>query len=407
MRPDPGVALALSLALGGGAAAETLRFGDWLELGGYTRAFSAVHRERIEGSDEALEALDRPELAAFSAWVARAEWGLGRRGSWRLDLHQRLAWRATTPESAAAAVGTGVTPAPRRTIDLRSELIERPGFALEHDIDRAVLRLFTAWGDLACGRQGIKWGTSRLFDVSDLWAGFSPYDLDTSQKRGLDALRLIASPSARSELDLVVADRGSWHDLSAGCRLSWFLERGDLYLAGGRFWDRPQLLAGATETWEQVNLRAESAWWGGASGSALRATAGLDWYPSAELLLALEAHHNGDGAAAARYYAQLMVASDPLLRGETYLLGRDYAGALIAWQPHPLLTLSALSMANLSDSSALLSWSIAAEPLQGTTLSAGAFHGLGAALHLDPEPAIGSEYGCYGQLFYFEMAAYF
>ncbi len=379
---------------------------EW-DLAGYGRTWNGLQLHDIDAPDALIEAAGIAERAAIGSSIARLEWGFEPSNTLRIDLHQRLAWFAATPADATANAGSGITPAPTRSLDLRSTWIDEEGFSLEHDLDRAVLRIFTDEADIAIGRQAIAWGTSLLFPVADLWAGFSPYDLDTSQKRGIDALRLLSSFGPRAEIDLVLADRGSWRDLSAAGRLTLFLDRGDLYLAAGKFFDRFSLLHGVTATRGDFKARAELALPADPSPSLPRATLGLDWFAGPELLCSIEAHHNGDGTAEGPVeYMRHALSSAPLARGETYLLARWYAGTLISWRS-PLWGANASIMANLTDPSALATWSISHEPVQGVTLSAGAFHGLGPDLQFAPEPEVRSEYGSYGHLLYFEMAAYF
>jgi len=57
---------------------------------------------------------------------------------------------------------------------------------------------------------------------------FSPFELDQEEKAGIDAVRIIIPVGDLSELDLIVADKGSVDDLSGGFHLSLNLDDIDL-----------------------------------------------------------------------------------------------------------------------------------------------------------------------------------
>ncbi len=56
---------------------------------------------------------------------------------------------------------------------------------------------------------GYHLGISNIFPIADLWAQFSPFELDTEEKPGADAVRALHDPASGLEWDIVVADRGT------------------------------------------------------------------------------------------------------------------------------------------------------------------------------------------------------
>lgn len=373
-----------------------------INLGANLHTLTGLQQYRLHSGP-----LELNESTGLHSAIARLEWALPLTHRWQVEIHQRLSWLALSGVLGLPGAGSGITPEPQRSIDLRSVLVEESGVVLDHDIDRAALHHFGRGFDLVLGRQGITWGTSQIFPVADLWAGFSPYDLDTTQKRGVDALRAMTSIGERLELEAVVADRGTRKELSAGLRLTYYADLADIYLAPGRFWDRLGLAGGvslARSTWllrgESVVLKKSS------EAAVLRATLGADWFIGGDLIWTWEAHWNGDGANEDENLTLFVADSAPLQRGETFLLGRQYAGTALLWQLHPILALSASGLANWADPSALLSVAAGYEPTQGAHISLGSFWGLGDKPELDPRPQLMSEYGSYGRLFYLQVSIY-
>jgi len=405
-----GVALlAVSLAPARASAAVTLlEQGDTtLTLGGYARTLGGVQRIRVEDSETA-KALGLPNHVGINASVLRAEWTLSV-GPWAtVEVHNRLYLQVLSEASqAAGAMGIGVTRAPRRWLDVRHAVYEDSRLQLEHDLDRLVARLYLGPLDVTVGRQAISWGTSLLFPVADVWAPFSPFELDTSQKRGIDALRMLTTVADGAERELVVADRGSLRDLSGGARLTWYAPFGDLYGAVGKLWNEGLFAAGVSKELDTFKLRGEGALPLDLDRGELllpRVTLGVDWFRP-ELVLGLEAHYNGSGVWPDRYLEHA-ATSAVVSRGEAYLLGRWYLGLVTSWQPSELVSVAGSVIANLRDPSAVGSLALTYKPSQDAALTVGVFQGFGKPPRLDP-PSIASEMGSFGGLYYAELAAFF
>jgi hypothetical protein len=401
------VVLALGLCAAGSARAswDIFEVGKTsLRVGGYVRALSGVQLAPRDGE----RAGGDPGTLGIASSIARVEWKLRVGDHVTFELHNRLFFDLRSEAGAAGGLGAGVTVEPSRSLDLSTDLVRTDTFLLEHDIDRAALGLYLGPVDVTLGRQAISWGNSLIFATSDVWAAFSPFDLDTSQKRGIDAVRAITSPSERVELDMVLADRGSLADLSGGVRTTLYLPRADLYLALGKVFDELSVMAGVSAAVGSFKLRAEGHLPYSLDDDALalpRVTVGSDWF-GPDVTLTLEAHYNGAGTDQPDRYIAHALGSGPLRRGETYLLGRWYLGGAAAWQATPLVNLSVSVIANLQDPSALVvtraSWDVA----QDISLAIGAFNSIGAR---PPSPplVLRSELGAAGHLVYLELAAFF
>ncbi|RMG16025.1 MAG: hypothetical protein D6729_11545 [Deltaproteobacteria bacterium] len=307
-------------------------------------------------------------------------------------------------------IGVGASVPPGRAVDLSTEIFSEPGLTVTHDLDRLVLRVWLDAVDLSVGRQAVTWGTAILFPVADLWTTFSPFELDTSQKRGIDALRSTWGLfGGAAELDLVIADRGAIDDLSFGGRVVAYTRVADLWGGIAKHWNEIFLFAGGSADAGAVKLRADLAGiydLDAAAPQLPRATVGLDAIRP-DLSLSLEVHFNGAGAAPGEAYLTYASESEPLGRGETYLMGRVYGGAALRWVPTEPLTVSASALANALDPSAMVVVSLAYAPTEAATVSLGLFRGFGTAPALAPRPELPSEFGAYGAFYYAEISAYF
>ena len=374
-----------------------------LDLSGYVRSLTGIH-------DAGFDAPEIDRRTGFHGQVARLRWRIGFGDAVTLDVHNRLQARlSSTAGGLGEVAGIGVSVVPSRPVDLSTHLLEEDRIELWHDVDRLALTFRAGGADITAGRQAITWGLAYLFPVADLWAQFSPFELDTEEKPGIDAVRVLAYPAAGLELDGVVAARGRAEDWSAGLRATFELPSADVYAAAGKFWNQAMLLGGIAYVLDVSTLRAEAVLpWDLDDGEfdRPRVTLGVDRL-SQRLRLTAEYHHNGTGVTEpAAYVAQL--ASPHIARGESYLLARHYLGGAASWivDRDERLSLSLSALLNLHDGSAALtpiaSWSFG----QNASVSAGAVQSVGARPTLVP-PKLESEFGAYGMLWFARVSVYF
>ena len=385
----------------------TLRESDgWeLELGGYVRALTALQDPALvlPGQDN--------DVSAFHGEVIRARWTArdARGGRWVLEVHNRVQGQVSSePTEAGSVAGFGVSVVPDRSLDLESTWVEGSRLRVWHDVDRLALTVYTGGADVTVGRQAITWGVSTLFPVADLWSRFSPFELDTEEKPGIDAVRVLAYPGEGVEVDAVVADRGSLDDLSVGLRASWSLEDADVWGGAGKLWRQGMVMGGATLLLEEIRLRAEVVLPFDSDGAARpRVTAGGDWIRGTWTVSG-ELHSNGIGASEPEGYAGVL-GDRRFARGESYFLGRWLAGAAVAHQATDRLNLSVSALANLADPSASLTPSFTYDVGQSARLSLGGLVSLGDAPRLDPDgaPELASEFGTYPSLGWTRVSVYF
>jgi hypothetical protein len=278
-----------------------------------------------------------------------------------------------------------------------------------HDVDRLSLTWYTDLADVTAGRQAITWGLSSLYPVADLWAQFSPFELDTEEKPGVDAVRILHYPNSSLEIDAVAADRGSSRNFSAGVRGSLTLPWADVYLGGGKFWRESMGLAGISAPIGSYKLRGEVVLPYDLDDEGFklpRVTVGLDWL-GGETVLSAEYNFNGIGATRSREYGDVL--QDPRFgRGETYFLGRHNLGGMAMWTPgNDRLSLSATALLNLQDPSAALVPNLTYDFGQETRVSLGGLVSFGETPLFSPGPDLRSEFGTYGDFMFAMVSVYF
>jgi hypothetical protein len=383
---------------------------DRVRLGGYVRTLAGLQQLRYQLAPDAAGPAPADHLG-LSVTVMRLEWNGALGDRFSAELHQRVFQRMSSesPAWGGSRLGLGASVVPRRSIDLRSVAYDEDRLLLEHDLDRLVLRANLGHVDVFLGRQAITWGMGQLFPVADLWTTYSPFELDTSQKRGVDALRVLFSRSRAWELEAVLADRGTLRDLSSGLRVATYREYVDIYVAIAKQWRELLAFAGIAATAGNFKLRAEAA---GPYDldqrelAAPRLSLAADWLYSA-FSLTLEAHYNGTGAQQADQYSAHLTTSPALAHGESYLVGRLYTGAAASWKLSELFQLTVSGICNLQDPSALLTAAFTWRLVQETELALGTFQGIGRSLLVGSAPTMRSEFGSYGSLYYLALASYF
>ncbi|TVR03521.1 MAG: hypothetical protein EA398_04730 [Deltaproteobacteria bacterium] len=413
--------LAVALLVALPARAQLVSVGEgpvsW-ELGGYLRSFSAMTEPGLAAPGE-----ETPQARHVDLLRLEHRFFLGPRVG--VEVHNRLGW--TQGPAQGAGIGVDVTPAPDRSLDLRTALIDTDTTTLDHDVDRAVVRLWLDGADLAFGRQAITWGSAALFTATDFWAPFAPFELDDSQKRGIDAARAQVPLSPTTELEFVVADRGAARDVAAGVKVHHYGAVLDGWVGAARLWEQVHVaggLRGEIGSWTlrgegTLPVRFEEATGARSPDTGVRpprVTVGAERF-SGDFVLMLEAHWNGEGVRNREDYLARSAEPD-IGRGETFWLGRAYVGGTAAWLPVPDWILTAGSFVNVLDASALLTAQVQHDVAESVEVGLGWYGGVGRGSRLvfaesgtgEPFVAgvdIGSEFGLYGHTVFLQVAAFF
>jgi len=376
-----------------------------LDLGGYVRSLTQLYDPGYD-----IPTVEDRE-GGIHAEVVRLKWNLRVGESVLIEVHNRIQAQVTSSDSGlgSSTIGFGVSVVPGRRWDLSNVWVDQDRLRVWHDFDRLSLTWYNTFADITAGRQAITWGISNVYPVADLWAQFSPFELDTEEKPGVDAVRILKYPSGNLELDAVVADRGSSELLSAGLRASLGLPWADLYAGGGKFWREVIGLVGISAPIGSYKLRAEGALPYDLDAEDYRlprVTLGVDWLGGSTMVSA-EYNFNGIGSTDPEDY--LDVLADPRYgQGETYFLGRHNIGALASWTPgNDRLSLTLSALWNVQDPSTAFLPNLTYDFGQNTRLSAGALVSFGETPTFDPDPALNSEFGTYGNYVFTMLSVYF
>jgi len=253
----------------------------------------------------------------------------------------------------------------------------RTFFPLDHDFtdssrvdllgsfDRLNMQVELEDVTITLGRQAVSWGVSFFWPALDLFAPFSPRQIDREYKAGVDAVRFTIPLGSFSEVELIGASLGSSLNRSGATGVLIRLNAGsaDVGFMGGRF--HRDTVAGAFVT---ADIR----------GTGLR-------------------------GEASEY--QAFLEADRLLRGEVNALARAYTGVSTSWLMHPLLTFNQTLLLNWNDHSSLsistMSWSVG----NNSEVLVGAQLGLGDGLSRDNVPR--SEYGLVPSTIFAALRYYF
>ncbi len=400
--------LTLTLALALFAPAALLSAGS-LATGGDVRFYPFLILEDV---DPNVNAGRRDAESAEGRWKLQFDAG----EQWRVESH--LVLSLASPASGPAR-GLVLGDAPH-LFPLERSFVDRENLEARIAFDRLNVSWSRSSFRAVVGRQAITWGVSMLWPVIDLFAPFPPERIDREYKPGVDAARVSVPLGDFSEIEVVAAASGpDGEALSAGSLARFHCGRLDLGVMGGRF--HGDLVAGGfvTGDWSGTGLRAEisytdsgdeSAPPAGAPGATpsrfARATFGVTRQVTPGVLVVGELSWNGFGASDSAGYAAV-ARSDRFRTGEVASLGRWYAGGILDWRPHPLLTVKSTGLVNLQDRSLLLlpsaEWSLSDD----ATLVFGASLSLGSEAALTPVPTAGTEFGAIPVMAFVGIRYYF
>jgi hypothetical protein len=316
-----------------------------------------------------------------------------------------------------------------RVIDFSSRLYPAQGesvdsFAFFHNLDRLFVTVNLPFADVFIGRQAVAWGSAHVFNPTDFLAPYAFTELDTEERRGVDAVRLRIPLGPLDELDLGYAAGGgfAWDKSAAYARAKTNFWDTDLSVLAAGF--RGNLMLGIDITrslggagvWLDAAyvfprlLNTESG--GGEQTGYLGMALGLDYNFDFGLYMFIEYYFNSAGGLKPDDYPDIS-SGDAYQDGAVYLLGRHYLNLGFTYQLHPLVPVSALIMWNVADFSFMINLSADYNLAENVYLAAGVFLGLGAPPKKIPlGPGVyavlpASEFGTYPDIFYTSIRFYF
>jgi hypothetical protein len=296
--------------------------------------------------------------------------------SGELAYEQRAKWLS---DRAAGAAGGDILPseaaAPFRIRQLDWEITEaKEVFFYRHEIDRAVVAFHVDWGEVTLGRQAIGLGRGTLFSAVDVFAPFSPLEIDREWRRGVDAVRIERHISDASSVELIGAFGATWEQSALLGRARGYFGDVDAELIFGKRAGDTMLGGTASAAVGDAEAHGELAFFdtpetqpdGGLWGNdhqvgKLIAGGSYTFNIGNGLTLLGEYHYSGFGVKDIADATNRLKSSDFLerfLRGDSQILGRE---ALAFQATYPFSNVSngaLLVLQSPSDGSGVLSPSL-------------------------------------------------
>jgi hypothetical protein len=281
-----------------------------------------------------------------------------------LAYEQRLRY-TSAPMVGIAAIGIlpSELPTPFRIEPLVWRVSESASGGWRHEIDRANAQVHLRRADLTIGRQAIGWGRGVMFTSVDLFAPFSPLEMDREWRSGVDAVRADIKLTDRSSIDLVGAFGDTLDRSAFAARARGYAGTIDLELAGGR---RGQDLFGGVTSSAAVGdaeVHGEAAVFRVPSGTGhdvvWKAVVGGSYrFPiGAGILAYAEYHYSGFGAAHPEDILTLLTTPSfvgRFIRGDMQILSRHAVGATGSYEASPEMTYSGQWLHNPGDQSGIV-----------------------------------------------------
>jgi hypothetical protein len=265
---------------------------------------------------------------------------------------------------------------PERLLNLDWEIEDSKTLYAEHGFDRLLFSYHLPFADLTIGRQAFSWGTGIIWNPTDLFAPFSPTEIDTEEKTGTDIINLEIPIGSLTGLNAIYAPLETFEDSSIAGRFKTNIYTYDLSIMMGKFHeemvyglDFSGYIGGAGFRGEGTYTQLEE------EEDFLRFILGADYSFPRNFYLSLEYYYNGFGTTNENRYLSLFLSDEFLKRisrGEIYNLARDYLGAFFSYPIFPLLTLRGTIIFNLDDQSIFLSPALEYSILTGLDFMIGA-----------------------------------
>jgi len=305
---------------------------------------------------------------------------------------------------------------PKRREDMRS-------FGVFQNLDRAVITISASVADLYLGRQAIAWGSARAVNPTDILAPYTFDELDTEDRRGVDAARLRIPLGFMGEIDAgyVFGDDFAFDESAFFLRGKYYLAKTDI--SGLLIGFRENLLVGLDLA---RSIGGAGFWLEGAytyvgaldrdrcgcTEGYFRGTMGLDYALTGRLYGFAEYHFSQAGTGHPDQYSSLHT-QPAYTDGSVYLLGRHYFIPGFSYQITPLLIGSGQVLVNIEDPSFLIAPGVEYNIAEDIYLSAGAFIGLGqrpaseSSNNSESSITYRSEFGGYSDMYYTSFRVYF
>jgi len=283
--------------------------------------------------------------------------------TFNIAYEQRLHYASGASGIAAIGILPSEAATPFRVQPLVWRVTDSENAIWRHEIDRANVQVHARRADLTIGRQAIGWGRGVMFTAVDLFAPFSPLEVDREWRSGVDAVRAEVKLTDRSSLDLVGAFGDTLDRSAFAARARGYAGIFDVEVVGGRRGE--DLFGGVTSSAAVRNAEIHG------EAAAFRVPAGLDrhvvWkavvggsyrFPIGSGILAYaEYHYSGFGAVHPEAIVVLLTTPSFLerfVRGDMQILSRHAIGVTGSYEASPEFTYSGQWLHNPGDGSGIV-----------------------------------------------------
>ena len=176
---------------------------------------------------------------------------------------------------------------------------------LGYEVDRAFYKQSFKKMSFVIGRQAVDWGNGRFWQPLNVFGAFSPTDLDTDYKQGIDALRFNWFPSDFSSLTAVYAfSPNDSATIKKQTNSALYFRRqigeeSDYALLAGTITGYQIIGASFESAWSGMGWRVESAYYNdtNTNNDFTFSIAGLDYQINNETIITAEWYNNSRGAS--------------------------------------------------------------------------------------------------------------
>jgi hypothetical protein len=134
----------------------------------------------------------------------------------------RLTWSSGTSVGITSALPSS-SAGPYRIRQLGGAVSHSRDFLDYNELDRASYAFQTSRINLTIGRQAVGWGRGTIFSAVDIFAPFTPLEINREWRRGIDALRADIKITDTTSVDMVTAWGPSWDQSALGIRLRGYV----------------------------------------------------------------------------------------------------------------------------------------------------------------------------------------
>lgn len=301
-------------------------------------------------------------------------------------------------------------------------------FGLYHNLDRFFVTIKTDFADFFIGRQAIAWGSAHFINPTDIIAPFTFNELDSEERRGVDAVRVRIPLGTMDELDIgyIFGDDMKLSNSAFYVRGKTYLWKTDISLIAMGFRENLMLGADVTRSVGGAGAWLEAAYvitdvfkknrdpeyfLPGSNRDYVRVSLGMDYNFTADLYAFFEYHYNSAGKSEPEQYEEAFL-STAYTEGAVYLMGKHYLNFGVTYQISPLIPFSGIVFYNISDGSITLAPSAEYNIAENIYLSLGAYIGIGKKPEIYPSSTgpvlrLHSEFGAYPAMLYTSFRFYF